>query len=171
MKFCTRIIVALLAFSIAGASFGVQAPWVLTLEGLGPIKIGMSLSTVNALKGIKLKGTKPGIGEDSCYLESIQGITGVTLMIAENKVARINIDTKHFKTTAGAHLGMSESQLRSIYQGKLEKEPHRYEAKGHYYTLEDQENHRALRFETKSNKIIRMYTGRDPEVYFVENCS
>lgn len=170
MRFFNKIIVGILVLCIAGASFGTK-PWVLTLEGLGPIKIGMSLDKLRTLKEIKLKGTKPGIGEDSCYLDSIQGITGVTLMIAENKIARINIDTKKFKTAAGAHLGMSENQLRRIYEEKLEKEPHRYVAKGHYYTLEDQKNHRALRFETKSNKIIRMYSGRDPEVYFVENCS
>ncbi|OCH96781.1 hypothetical protein A8135_06390 [Legionella jamestowniensis] len=146
--------------------------WKLSPDGLGPIKIGMTLKEVAKIKGLQLSGNKPDAYEsERCYTETLKGVKHVLLMISNGKVVRISISSPKIYTSKGAHIGDSEAKVQALYSDKLAVEKHRYEEKGHYLTfVVKQPQERAIRFETDGKKITRIYAGQAPEVYYVEDC-
>ncbi|KTD18472.1 hypothetical protein [Legionella jordanis] len=174
MALKTRLGLILLIVGIVNTALAIGVSvkqWKLSPEGLGPLKIGMSLKEAAQIKGISLSRHKPDVYENNeCYTETIKGIKGLSLMISHGQIVRINVNTVAISTTAGAHIGDSETKLRSLYQGKLDIEPHRYEEKGHYFTYSADGKRQALRFETNGKRITRMYAGQEPQVYYVEDC-
>ncbi|ASQ46557.1 hypothetical protein [Legionella clemsonensis] len=146
--------------------------WKLSPEGLGPLKIGMTLTEAAKIKGLQLSRNKPDVHEsEGCYTKTLKGIKHVSLMISNGKIVRINISSPRFFTSKGAHVGDSEAKVQTLYNNQLTVEPHRYEESGHYLTsVVKKPQERAIRFETDGKKITRIYAGQDPEVYYVEDC-
>ncbi|WP_019217519.1 hypothetical protein [Legionella tunisiensis] len=49
-------------------------------------------------------------------------------------------------------------------------EPHHYDQNGHYLTLIEKSKDRAIRFETDGKVITQIYSGRNQEAHYVEDC-
>ncbi|HRD71231.1 MAG TPA: hypothetical protein PK657_13955 [Legionella sp.] len=166
----------LVAFLTANISSGFAANlknWQLSEDSIGPIQIDMTLAQAEKKTGIKFNATnqKTQQADDgSCYYVTLKGIKGLSFMITNNKIVRINVSSPEFKTTKGASIGDSETKVKKLYQGKLEVEPHKYESKSNYLTLSDTAKDRAIRFETNGKEVTLMYSGKDNEVHFVEGC-
>lgn len=147
--------------------------WRLTSDGLGPIKIGMTLDEAEKAshKKFSLRDPQSGMPEDeSCFYTNLNDIDSVSFMISYNKIVRININSGHIMTDLGAHIGLTEEELQIIYQDKLSKEKHKYIEKGHYLTLHFPKEERAIRFETDGKKVMRIYAGQEKEVEYTEDC-
>lgn len=145
--------------------------WKLSLEGLGPIKIGMTTKEAEAASGQVFNATKPDSYEhESCYNLSFKGMKNLSFMMEAGKIVRINISSPAFATSTGAKIGDTEAQVQAFYKGKLVTEKHRYDEKGHYLTLIEKPQDRAIRFETDGKVISLIYAGKNEQVHYVEDC-
>lgn len=157
----------------------------LTINSIGPVKVGMNLPEAAAAANVKLYVSYAG--SDSCYYLRGEGsLKDVSFMITKDEVksrqqyvtsdiiARIDIDTPQITTVSGAKIGDTEARIKSLYPGQIEVTQHEYNTKGHYLTFvprsKAEQNYRVV-FETDGQRVIRYRSGKIPEVQYVEGCS
>lgn len=160
-------------FFITDMSAAHVKDWKLSQDNLGPIKINMTLQEAEKATGIQFNSKKPDPDQAeniSCFYVTLKGMTGISFMVEDNKIVRINISSPDYLTTQGAKIGDTEAQVQGLYKGKLEVEPHHYDRKGHYLTLIDKVHDRSIRFETNGKTITLIYSGKNEPVHFVEDC-
>ena len=144
--------------------------WVVRFDGIGPVKIGMSLSELNAAlhESFSMPEDKD---ERACFYVEHAKHPGVAFMIQEGYVTRIDVDQPGIVTTEGMKVGDSESRAIQVYGSKLKVEPHHYTAPaGHYLTVLSNNERYGIRFETDEGKIVRFYAGQRQAIALVEGC-
>jgi len=156
-----------------GTSRDTVSDVALSEDGIGPIQIGMNLSdAVN----MGLLNDNPNRKQqcDWVYPAVGSGIPdGVNVMVVNDKIARIDVDTGTVTTEDGGKIGDSEDRIKSIYGDDLTIEPHKYIEGGHYMTVvgDSTSAGKALVFETDGKHVTAFRAGRLPEVKWVEGCS
>jgi|SRR5579859_2678165 len=144
--------------------------WVVHFDGIGPVKIGMSLSELNAVlhENFSMPEDKD---EQTCFYVEHAKHPGVAFMIQEGHVTRVDVDGSGVATALGIKIGDSESQAMKVYGNKLKVEPHHYTApEGHYLTVLSGNERYGIRFETDEGKIVRFYSGQLQAIGLVEGC-
>jgi len=155
-----------------GTAHDTVSDLALTEEGLGQIQIGMSLEdAVN----MGLLNQNPTMNSRCDFVFPAVGAgipEGVSVMVVNGKVARIDVDTGAVTTEDGAKIGDSEKRLKSIYDDDLKVEPHKYNPGWHYMTVlgDSASAGKALVFETDGKSVTSFRGGRLPEVKWVEGC-
>jgi hypothetical protein len=150
-----------------------EAP--IAIDGIGPIKIGMTHKQAEEASGepIVLAG-EPSSDPESCRYGMLQdGPKGLSFMMIGDRIARIDIaGNTALKTGAGAHVGSTEDAVKALYGARLSVSPHKYEPDGHTLTVEDSNAGRQYQyvFETDGKIVTSFRAGRLPEVAFVEKC-
>lgn len=151
----------------------------LLLRSFGPVNVGATAAEVAKAIGSPLIGDGPSVG---CgYARPRYGPGGVSFMMIDGRVARIEIDSCQIKTrgppagtrvNVGAGIGDTESRVKSLYPG-IEVSEHKYDDNGHYLTLVPKDaidSKYRLLFETDGKVVTRFRAGRIPEVELVEGC-
>ncbi|WP_454780540.1 hypothetical protein [Legionella sp. WA2022007384] len=164
-------------FLLLMASYPVFATdstqWTLSPDGLGPIKMNMTLKQVERSTGKTFESTKPNLDQaenEGCFYVTLKGVKNVSFMVSGNKIVRININSPDYLTSKGAKIGDTEPHVQALYKGKLIIEPHHYDPKGHYLTLFEKPENRGIRFESDGKVITLIYSGNHEEVQYVEDC-
>ncbi len=145
----------------------------LSEDGLGQIQIGMNLDdAVN----MGLLNENPDMKPDCDFVFPAVGAgipDGVSVMVVKGKIARIDVDTGSVTTEDGARIGDTEDKIRSIYDGDIQVEPHKYIEGGHYMTVmgDSTSAGKAIVFETDGKRVTAFRGGRLPEVKWIEGCS
>ncbi|MDD1416167.1 hypothetical protein MEN41_16525 [Dolichospermum sp. ST_con] len=155
-----------------------------TINSIGPVKIGMNLPEAAAAANTRL--SIGYAGSDSCYSLQTEGeLKGVSFMVTKDDVksrlqyitsdviARVDVDNPKITTLSGAKIGDTEARIKSLYPGQIKVTPHTY-IKGHYLTFipknKAEQNYRIV-FETDGQRVIRYRAGKLPEVEYIEGCS
>jgi hypothetical protein len=129
---------SLLLTSIFYVTIGIctaSQTWVVRFDGTGPVKIGMSLSKLNAAlrESFSMPEDKD---EQACFYVEHAKYRGVAFMIQEGHVTRVDVDRPGVSTADGIQIGDSESRAMQVYGNKLKVEPHHYTGpEGHYLTV------------------------------------
>src|ERR1700716_2689699 len=101
-------------------------------DGLGPIQVGMTLAeAVN----MGLLNENPNMKKECDFVFPAVGAgvpDNIGVMIVKGKVVRIDVDTGSVTTEDGAKIGDTEEKIKSIYDGYVQIEPHKYIPGGHY---------------------------------------
>ena len=144
----------------------------LSINSIGPIRVGMSVAQAEAAAGVKL--TRPDNRECS-YIRPQNSNYDFLMMVTNNRIARIDVRGKSRITTiSGSRIGDTESKIKSLYPGQITVTPHKYQPKGHYliFTPKDRNeaNYRIV-FETNGTRVTSFRGGKQPEVEWVEGCS
>ena len=140
--------------------------WVIRQDGVGPVKMGMSLPQLNA--ALHERFAMPENKEDQgCFYVTATKHPQVSFMIASRRLVRIDVDKTGVPTTEGVQVGDSEEHVKQVYGPRLRVAPHNY-TDGHYLTLRNG-NH-AIRFETDEGKISTFYAGTFEAIQYVEGC-
>jgi hypothetical protein len=144
----------------------------LTINSLGGVTVGMTISQASKAAGVRLI-VEPF--DPNCYYVKPQGQPkNVSFMITDSRIARIDVDTKLITTLKGAKIGDSEARIKSLYPGQIQVKPHEYIQGGHYLVFVPSDrvdqNYRVV-FETDGKRVIRMRSGKVPEVEYVEGCA
>src|SRR5688500_214974 len=118
----------------------------LVFDGIGPIKVGMTLAEASAAAGQPVE-IDPGYVLDGCaYAEVKGGPQGLLLMVLRDKetdpwrIVRIDVDDgSRIATLSGIRIGATEADVKRIYgepgrTGKITVENHEYVEGGHYIT-------------------------------------
>ena len=153
------------------SGIGVCSPdraWVVTENGAGPLRIGMSLAKINKLlnQNFSLPEDKE---EQSCFYVDSPEHPGMAFMIMNGRLARIDVSSSGIFTSAGVQVGDSEERTLKAYGGRMQVEPHHY-TEGHYLTTKSATGHNGIRFETDEGKIVVFYAGSHSTIQLVEGC-
>jgi hypothetical protein len=145
----------------------------LSLQGFGPIRIGMTLAQAQSITGGALVGQDSG-NQECFYVTPSAAPEGIKLMVTEGRIARIDITSPAYASMRGARVGQMQDKVTRLYLGQLEISQHKYDDNGFYLTfipkdLADQRYR--MEFETDGMRITRFRAGKLPEVQYVEGCS
>lgn len=155
-----------------------------TVNSMGPVKIGMNLPEAAAAANTRLSVSYAG--SDSCYYLQTEGeLKGVSFMVTKDDVksrlqyvtsdviARVDVNNPKITTVSSAKIGDTEARIKSLYPGQIKVTPHKY-TKGYYLTFipknKAEQNYRIV-FETDGQRVTRYRAGKLPEVEYVEGCS
>jgi hypothetical protein len=150
-----------------------MASWKVTEFGIGPVRAGMTTREAVAT----LKGAGVSAAEDSsktCHYLRWSGPAAVAVMLDEGVVARVEVGNRDIATKEGAKIGDAESQIQSLYAGRVIVQPHKYVTGGHYLVVKPvAPTDSALRivFETDGKNVTKYRAGKQPQVSYVEGCS
>ncbi|MGB3265480.1 MAG: hypothetical protein WBA89_16170 [Microcoleus sp.] len=183
-KFVTMLIGTIVIFAVWVTSVSAQVQLTerskLAINGIGPIRVGMTVDEASRSAGIKfIKSGSGGMDEYQCSYVRPQGAPkGISFMVAKDRIARVDINNDRTTTIAGAKIGNTQEQIISLYPGQIKITPHPYVGgppqNGKYLTFVPKDaadkNYRII-FETSKNRVTRFRSGRLPEVEYIEACS
>ena len=186
-KFVTLLIGTIVIFAVWVASVNAQAQLTerskLAINGIGPIRVGMTVDEASESAGIKLtnrSGSGGGREESQCsYVEPKGEPKGIAFMVTKGRIARVDIfSNKQITTIKGVKIGDTEERIFSLYPGQIKATRHPYQGlpprNGKYLTFVPKDaadkNYRII-FETANNRVIRFRSGKLPEVEAIEGCS
>jgi hypothetical protein len=162
---------ALAILAIASAVTPVPShSWVVREDGVGPVKIGMSLPELNTL--LHEKFSMPNSKEEQkCFYVAPAKHPHVAFMIGDGRLVRVDVDGPGVPTVEGVQVGESEKHALEVYGPRLKVEPHAYTGpEGHYLTIQSSGGRYGIRFETEKGKIERFYAGRYEAIQYIEGC-
>ena len=160
---------ALSALSVAAQrSAQNEKTWVLRFDGIGPVKIGMSLGDLKATlhDGMKVEESD----SDECFYVTPKAHPQIGFMIVDKRLACIDVSEAGIATAEGIQVGDSEAKAKTAYPN-LEVQPHAYTAPdGSYLTVHSPDGKVGLRFETYKGKITGFYSGTAETIQYIEGC-
>ena len=148
-----------------------QNPWVVRMDGFGPVHVGMTLRQLNAI--LHTSYTLPtDPDERACFYAEIPNHSDVNLMILNGRVGRMDVDNPDARTERGLHNGSTESEALRTYGKQLKVTAHAYNPEnGHYLTVLSPDRRYGIRFETADGKIEHYYAGQRAAIAYIEGCS
>jgi tetratricopeptide (TPR) repeat protein len=150
----------------------------LTLRGIGPVRVGMTIEEASKASGISSWNLTYGGGREGIckYYEPQGDIHDVSFMVINGRIARIDVDNKRIQTIRGAKIGDTEKAVKLLYPGQIKISPHPYgrpNGNSHYLTFIPKDaadrNYRYI-FETGGDRVDRFHSGQLPEVEYIEGC-
>ncbi|MDZ8224748.1 hypothetical protein [Nostoc sp. ChiVER01] len=145
----------------------------LSINGVGQVRVGMTVSQAAKAAGTKLVGDTPN---KNCYYVKPQNEPkNLLFMVTKGRISRVDVrQNTQITTLKGAKIGDTEAQIKSFYPGQIKVTPHKYVQGGHYLTFipkdRANQNYRVI-FETDGKRVTQFRSGKLPEVEFVEGCS
>ena len=153
----------------------------LTMSGLGPVKIGMTVKQAEAALEARLRMVEPNdTDSQACqYAEREDGRDrNVSYMIEGGQITRIDIvaldrgagHSMLVRTVAGIGIGATERAVRRAYGGSLVVKPHPYDDAAHYLEVYGPGRKRALIFESGDGRVTSLRAGKRASVEYIEGC-
>ncbi|HEY2390175.1 MAG TPA: hypothetical protein VGK22_03300 [Candidatus Angelobacter sp.] len=166
LRYC--LILSILFFISFGSS--ASSAWVVRFNSTGPVKIGMSLSQLNAALHEKFSMPEDK-DEQACFYAEPAKHPGVAIMIEKGYVTRVDVFRPDISSAEGIRIGDSEARAKQVYGNKLKIEPHAYTGpEGHYLTARSSDGLYGIRFETDGKKILSFYAGKKAAISYIEGC-
>ena len=141
-------------------------------SGFGPVHAGMTMAEAEHALGSPLVPLGPR--SEPCYSVVVGGRPGVTFMIIDGRIARLDVlQQATVKTAEGAGIGDTEARIHALYPGRVEVQPSKY-GDGHSLIVRSEapaDSTYQMIFETDGKRVTGYRTGRLPEVRWVEGCS
>lgn len=182
-NFFTLLIGTIIIVAVWVTSVNAQAQLTerskLALNGIGQIRIGMTVDEASQAAGVRLvKTLSAGRHEEYCsYFEPQGEPKGIAFMVINNRIPRVDIRSERITTIKGAKIGDTEERIFSLYPGQIKATRHPYQGlpprNGKYLTFVPKDaldkNYRII-FETANNRVMRFRSGKLPEVEAIEGC-
>lgn len=146
------------------------------IRGLGPVRVGMTPEEASIAAGYQLEEQIGLFEGDPCYyLPADPYVPGVSFMVNNGTVARVDVLTGPVTTRSGAGIGMTEDAIRNLFPDQIEQRNHFYIEGGKYLEFVPVDaadaNFRVV-FETDPDGVVLTYrAGRLPEVRWIEGCA
>lgn len=164
------MVTRLFAMALVVATAASGNSWVLSDDGIGPVRIGMTLAELNSV--LHEHFAMPTAGDDRpCFYVTPTSHPDVGFMIEDGRLTRIDVDGPQVPSAAGVRVGDSEQKAIEVYRHMLTVKPGAYTGpEGHYLTQRSNDRRYGIRFETDEGKIVRFYAGRFSSVQYIEGC-
>jgi hypothetical protein len=157
--------------SVGTNAAGRTTDFVVTEQGLGPLRTGMTIAEATTALGGALVVPAEYDTTLCDYATWRGGPPGVHVMVDQGRIARVEVDSAGVATAAGARVGDSEDRIKSLYPGRVKVTPHKYED-GRYLIVNGVgDSSVAIVFETSKGRVTKYRAGRRPAVEYVEGCS
>ena len=154
---------------------GAANNWTVSLRGVGPIRLGMTLSAVRrALKdqAASLDGDAADV-QECAYLESSAIPEYLGVMFVHGRVVRVDVSAAGIHTMSGAGVGDTEARIKLLYPGRVTVEAAFYDSEhGHFlnYWPAKRKREYGIVFETEGEKVISFRAGTKAAIAWVEGC-
>ena len=181
-KFFTFFVGTIIIFLVWVTSASGQAKLTeqskLALNGIGPIRVGMTVDEASRAAGVKLVFIASGPDGISCSQFKPEGeLKDIAFMVTKGRIARVEIRDKRITTIRGARIGDTLDRIISLYPGQIQviKAPltSRPEGNSKHLTFVPKDvadkNYRII-FETTFDRVREFRSGKLPEVEFIEGC-
>ena len=157
---------------------------VLTAEGYGPLRIGMTLADVVTTYGPdanldSVGGPEPEVCDQ---FRPARAPEGLLVMVEDGRLTRISLmNGAELETDRGLRVGADAAAVRAAYGSRLQAGPHKYQdPPAEYLTIwtrggagEDEvapPDSRGIRYEIgQDNKVAMIHAG-GPSIQYVEGC-
>jgi hypothetical protein len=153
-------------------ALAVPATPPVTLHGIGGLRVGLTVAELRRMGATQ--DENPLEDEGDCNYWHLPGRDGLAFMVVGGRVVRIDIENPAYRTVSGAHVGMSEAQVRAIYGAAMRVEPHPYTGpEGHYLVYRARAEPYGLIFATnyENGQIEGLRVGLWRYVQLIEGCS
>ena len=151
-------------------SSNTWAAEVLTAQGLGPVRIGMSLKQVQKALGKTLKYNKYDEDSDCAYAERPD--KKASFMFFNYRLVRIDVEERGITSVEGAEVGMTEAALKKLHGKEAEISAHPYGGPDdHYFKILQKAKNRLLIFETWEGRVESFRIGTLEAAPLIEGCS
>lgn len=153
----------------------------LSLQGIGPVAVGMTLPEASKAAGTPIHAS-PGsaVNDDCSYARADEGPSGVAFMVTAGRIVRIDVLPSPPETTrpavatvSGIRVGSTEQEVKDAYPGQISVQAHPYLPSGHYlvYTPTDPGlKGLGLVFETDGRNVTSFRSGQLGPVQLKERC-
>lgn len=112
----------------------------LRLDGIGPVKVGMTLAQASKAIGKRLRFEADPEPPSTCGYADPPGIPDVTFMVIDGRIRRVQVvEGGAVATVSGVRVGASEAEVNRVYGGRIQVQPHPYSQAGHYLVYESPE--------------------------------
>ena len=139
--------------------------WEVTPTGIGSVKTGMSVEEAQVILHNDL--VVPANLSECAFLKTKSGPKGVSFMVEQRHISRVDVISGSTATSAGARIGDTEDKIKSLYSG-VTVTPHKYNTGGHYLTYSGDGG--KIIFETDGSRVTKYRAGNTPSVDNVEGC-
>lgn len=146
------------------------------VNGIGPILVGMTVEEAEVAAGVKILPLYP---EDRYLVDHCRyfypdiRVEGISFMVQNGKIARVDVNNDRFSTISGVKIGDSIEEIKSLYPGQIKVEPGFYG--GNYLIYESQDpayKDYLLLFQTYEGVVHEYRVGYVDEVkLLVEGCA
>ena len=145
--------------------------WTVTPAGIGPVRVGMTATELRSVAG---NATTPPESAATCtYVRLPAAPRGVSVMLSGGVVARVDVDSSGARTDASVSVGDPSTRVKEAYGPAVTTRPHKYVPGAEYLIVKPAspaDSTLRIVFETDSGRVIRLRSGRLPEVEWVERC-
>lgn len=151
----------------------------LSVDGLGPVDIGMTPAEASAAAGVQIRiDPKTDLGTGCVYARADRGPDDRMFMVVDGRIVRIDIGGRgtpsQTRTVSGIRVGATEDDVKRTYPGRITVQPHEYVSGGHYlvYTPADPSlQHLRMLFETDGKVVTSFRAGLVNAVNATEGCA
>ncbi|HEU0100254.1 MAG TPA: hypothetical protein VFQ67_15965 [Allosphingosinicella sp.] len=158
----------LLALALLAAA---PAPEVMTLDGLGPLRIGTPADELRSRFRAVADEAPPDPEVDCAYWASPL-FPGVQMMVSGGRLVRIETEDRRYRTPGGARVGLAEAEIRARYGARMRVEEHPYMGpEGKYLIVRAKRGPLGLIVETWDGRARSIRVGYWRSVRLIEGCS
>lgn len=150
----------------APASRTDAAPNMLSADGIGAIRFGMTLEQAQQAAGSKAALPEPF--DPGCSMVRFPTLPKLRFMVENNVVTRADAEPG-IENAIGLPFGATLAQIRAS-QPAAEVTPHKYDENGQYVTFPGAGGRSAIILEVTGGKVTKMRAGLQPAVAYVETC-
>ena len=151
----------------------------LSLDGLGPVDIGMTPAEASAAAGFPIRvAPETDLGRGCAYAKADRGPSDRLFMVVDGRIVRIDIggrgEARQTLTVSGIGVGSTEDEVKRTYPGRITVQGHPYVPAGHYlvYTPADPAlQHLRMIFETDGRVVTTFRAGLQGPVSWIEGCA
>jgi len=145
--------------------------WLVRPDGVGPVKVGMSLTQLNTAFHERFLMPK-NKDDQGCFYVNPMTYPQIAFMIEDGHLVRVDVNKRGVSTAEGIQAGDAEARAKKVYGPKLKVEPSKYSGDegGHYLTVRSGDGRYGVRFETEKGKITEFYAGTYTAIQYVEGC-
>lgn len=147
--------------------------WTVDARNIGRMPLGVPLGVAGAALGETLHVKYDTYDYPCDYVYPAGLPAGTGLMVVNDTVMRVDVDTTTLATERGIRVGDPIARVHERYPGRVRVEPHMYDD-GHYLVVSPEaaaDSAFRIVFETDRERVTRFRAGRLPAVEWVEGCS
>lgn len=140
--------------------------------GLDKVHFGMTVEEAQTAAGTLL--VTEGPKDPSCYLaKPTEGAAGITFLISDGAVERVDIAAAPIATRSGAKVGSTEAQIKELYGDQIEVQPRADGLPGNalvFVPRDEADQDFRLVFTTDGTTVTSYRAGRVPQVLAPTGC-
>ncbi|MGH8855460.1 MAG: hypothetical protein ACREWI_14440 [Telluria sp.] len=152
--------------AVQSATATAAGPMLLSAEGVGALRFGMTLAEAEQAAGTKAELPKPL--DPACSMVRFPALPKLRFMVENDIVTRADAEPG-VGNAAGIAVGDTLEQVRARHP-QAQVSPHKYDTKGHTLTIPGADGRGAIVLEASGGTVTKVRAGLQPAVAYVETC-